>query len=148
MGTLPSQIPQRTISDDTSGLELEQPEDMTGADEQDQSGPHAPLLASSHASSDHDDNDHDESLASELEYSGGWFIWALTFSAGISGLLFGYEYVSSYRTRHAARLILPFTNNPRNFQHRCYLVYFGDHRVRSFRPDIDNTRQKPHHILH
>ena len=25
--------------------------------------------------------------------SGGWFVWALTFSAGISGLLFGYEYV-------------------------------------------------------
>ncbi|KAJ5501650.1 hypothetical protein N7453_006467 [Penicillium expansum] len=64
---------------------------MTGADEQEQSGPHAPLLASSHASSDHDDNGHDESLASELEYSGGWFIWALTFSAGISGLLFGYD---------------------------------------------------------
>ncbi|CAP85342.1 Myo-inositol transporter [Penicillium chrysogenum] len=64
---------------------------MSGADEQDQSGPHAPLLASSRPSSDHDDNEHDESLASELEYSGGWFIWALTFSAGISGLLFGYD---------------------------------------------------------
>ena len=24
--------------------------------------------------------------------SGTWFIWALTFSSGISGLLFGYEY--------------------------------------------------------
>jgi SP family myo-inositol transporter-like MFS transporter 13 len=23
----------------------------------------------------------------------GWFIWILTFSAGVSGLLFGYEYV-------------------------------------------------------
>ncbi|KAJ5474786.1 hypothetical protein N7475_004352 [Penicillium sp. IBT 31633x] len=64
---------------------------MTGIEEQDQSGPHAPLLAPSHTSPDHDDNDPDESLASELEYSGGWFIWALTFSAGISGLLFGYD---------------------------------------------------------
>ncbi|CAG8193632.1 unnamed protein product [Penicillium nalgiovense] len=64
---------------------------MPGADEEDQSGSHAPLLASSRPSSDHDDNEHDESLASELEYSGGWFIWALTFSAGISGLLFGYD---------------------------------------------------------
>ncbi|KAJ5483617.1 hypothetical protein N7530_002863 [Penicillium desertorum] len=64
---------------------------MSGADEQDQSGPHAPLLASSRPSSDHDDLEHEESLASELEYSGGWFIWALTFSAGISGLLFGYD---------------------------------------------------------
>jgi SP family myo-inositol transporter-like MFS transporter 13 len=25
----------------------------------------------------------------------GWFIWILTFSAGVSGLLFGYEYASS-----------------------------------------------------
>jgi hypothetical protein len=24
----------------------------------------------------------------------GWFIWILTFSAGVSGLLFGYEYAS------------------------------------------------------
>ncbi|KAJ5542023.1 hypothetical protein N7461_008026 [Penicillium sp. DV-2018c] len=66
---------------------------MPGADEGDPSGPRAPLLAPSRTS-DHGndrDNDHDESLASELEYSGGWFIWALTFSAGISGLLFGYD---------------------------------------------------------
>jgi SP family myo-inositol transporter-like MFS transporter 13 len=87
---------------------------MSGADEQDQSGPHAPLLASSRPSSDHDDLEHEESLASELEYSGGWFIWALTFSAGISGLLFGYEYASSYQTRHVAPSIPPFTNHRRN----------------------------------
>lgn len=86
---------------------MEELEDMTGADEQDQSGPHAPLLASSHAYSDHDGNDHDESLASELEYSGGWFIWMLTFSAGISGLLFGYEYASYYQTRHVPASLLP-----------------------------------------
>lgn len=78
---------------------------MTGIEEQDQSGPHAPLLAPSHTSPDHDDNDPDESLASELEYSGGWFIWALTFSAGISGLLFGYEYVHCRPyTRHCESL--------------------------------------------
>ena len=68
---------------------------MTDADEQDLSSPNAPLLTSSHASTGHDD--HDERLTSELEYSGGWFIWALTFSAGISGLLFGYEYVRSVK---------------------------------------------------
>ncbi|OQE36296.1 hypothetical protein PENCOP_c012G01365 [Penicillium coprophilum] len=84
-------MPQGINLDDISGLELEEPEDMTGADEQDQQGPNAPLLPSSHTSPDPDDNDHDESLANELEYSGGWFIWALTFSAGISGLLFGYD---------------------------------------------------------
>lgn len=78
---------------------------MAGAYEQDQAGPNAPLLASSHT--DLDTNDHDESLASELEYSGGWFIWALTFSAGISGLLFGYEYVHRRCTHHNADPLFP-----------------------------------------
>ena len=57
-------------------------------EEPDHSGPH-PLLASADTSAvqDHDD----QALASELNYSGGWFIWILTLSAGISGLLFGYE---------------------------------------------------------
>lgn len=54
------------------------------------SGPHARLLP-------HPDFADDESSTSELSsaessYTGGWFIWILTFSAGISGLLFGYEY--------------------------------------------------------
>lgn len=62
-----------------------------------QSGPNAPLLASQ-PETDRDYDDHDlnyEQQPIDLEpgYSGGWFIWALTFSAGISGLLFGYEYV-------------------------------------------------------
>lgn len=65
---------------------------MANVAEQDPSGPSAPLLASS---PDHDTEQ--ETLAPELQYSGGWFIWALTFSAGISGLLFGYEYVTSLR---------------------------------------------------
>ncbi|KAJ5145419.1 hypothetical protein N7448_002811 [Penicillium atrosanguineum] len=58
-------------------------------EEPDHSGPHAPLLASADTPpvQDHDD----QALASELNYSGGWFIWILTFSAGISGLLFGYD---------------------------------------------------------
>lgn len=34
--------------------------------------------------------DHDEE---EDLVTFGWFIWILTFSAGVSGLLFGYEYV-------------------------------------------------------
>lgn len=45
---------------------------------------HQPLLPAS-------SSDHDVVHAPELRYVGGWFIWALTFSAGISGLLFGYE---------------------------------------------------------
>lgn len=58
-------------------------------EEPEHSGPHAPLLASADTfpGQDHDD----QALASELHYSGGWFIWILTLSAGISGLLFGYE---------------------------------------------------------
>jgi SP family myo-inositol transporter-like MFS transporter 13 len=64
---------------------------MTGTDEQGLSGANSPLLAPSDSSPDYGGNS-DENLTSELQYSGGWFIWALTFSAGISGLLFGYEY--------------------------------------------------------
>lgn len=62
---------------------------MASGDEQDLAGPDAPLLAITDGSPSH--NHDDEIAASELTYSGGWFIWALTFSAGISGLLFGYE---------------------------------------------------------
>lgn len=65
-----------------------------------QSGPNAPLLASQHENDrdyEYYDHDHDQDLEQpinpEPEYSEGWFIWALAFSAGISGLLFGYEYV-------------------------------------------------------
>lgn len=61
---------------------------MSLNEEPDQPGPHAPLLAPAETP----DYADDEALASELQYSGGWFIWTLTFSAGISGLLFGYEY--------------------------------------------------------
>ncbi|EYE93542.1 putative MFS myo-inositol transporter [Aspergillus ruber CBS 135680] len=60
-----------------------------------QPGPNAPLLASQpETDRNYDDHDLDyEQHPIDLEpgYSGGWFIWALTFSAGISGLLFGYD---------------------------------------------------------
>jgi len=72
---------------DTHDLELQ---DMTPREESGHSDPHAPLLASADTSPDYDD----EVLASELNYP-GWFIWILTFSAGISGLLFGYECATS-----------------------------------------------------
>lgn len=70
---------------------------MNRGDEIDQSGLNAPLLPPDQAVSQHERNEHDHSdyaiIYPKLEYSGGWFIWALTLSAGISGLLFGYEYV-------------------------------------------------------
>lgn len=69
---------------------------MNRGDEIDQSGPNAPLLASDHAIPHHEgDHDHNDLEVTDPghTYSGGRFIWALTCSAGISGLLFGYEYV-------------------------------------------------------
>ena len=75
-------------ADGILGTELQ---DMALGEEPDYSGPHAPLLAPADTSPDYNEAD-DAVPASELQYSGGWFIWSLTFSAGISGLLFGYEY--------------------------------------------------------
>ncbi|KAJ5176419.1 Myo-inositol transporter 1 [Penicillium canariense] len=72
--------------DNTDEAELQ---DMIPREEADQSGPHEPLLAPTGASPDYEADD--EIPASELRYSGGWFIWILTFSAGLSGLLFGYD---------------------------------------------------------
>lgn len=53
----------------------------------------APLLPTEQAAVDdarHDAADS-QTLSLDLKNSGSLFIWALTFSAGISGLLFGYE---------------------------------------------------------
>ncbi|KAI2794325.1 Myo-inositol transporter 1 [Penicillium oxalicum] len=58
------------------------------------SGSQAPLLAETDAYPDNDPeaapSDDGQSM-SDSQYSGGWFIWSLTFSAGLSGLLFGYD---------------------------------------------------------
>lgn len=62
---------------------------MVSTADRDLSGPNAPLLAPADASPNHGANG--DIVTSELS---GWFIWILTFSAGISGLLFGYEYAS------------------------------------------------------
>ena len=65
-------------------------------DENDQPSSNAPLLSSDHpVDRDSHDPNSGESINVERGYSGGWFIWVLTLSAGISGLLFGYEYVLS-----------------------------------------------------
>lgn len=62
----------------------------------------APLIGSniSNDQSDsweHEAHDERESTLSQEQAltSPSAFIWALTFAAGISGLLFGYEYISS-----------------------------------------------------
>ena len=63
---------------------------MNRRDENEPSDPNAPLLPSVplvDCEPQHDDGNVN------TEQTSGWFIYALTFSAGISGLLFGYEYV-------------------------------------------------------
>jgi hypothetical protein len=52
----------------------------------------APLLAANNS----DESQDDSTLQGDRigSSSGSKFIWSLTFSAGISGLLFGYEYAS------------------------------------------------------
>ncbi|KAJ5099257.1 hypothetical protein N7532_006258 [Penicillium argentinense] len=62
---------------------------MAARDEPDHAGPNAPLLTQTDTSPDPANGN--DGLAPELQYAGGWFIWILTFSAGISGLLFGYD---------------------------------------------------------
>ena len=64
---------------------------MSSRDERDPSASHAPLLAPESSARQHDDTDQSPQLT--VGQSSGRFIWYLTFSAGISGLLFGYEYV-------------------------------------------------------
>ena len=60
--------------------------------EHDPSDANAPLLSSDAVTSHSHQHDDDVTTPDlELGYSGSWFIWILTFSAGISGLLFGYE---------------------------------------------------------
>lgn len=70
------------------------------------------------------------------------FLWILTLSAGISGLLFGYEYVcsgsNSSRSHHAE---LPS-------QHRGHLRHADPYRVRSIKPTLDHLRQKPDSIMY
>lgn len=69
------------------GSELQ---DMVSTADRDLFGPHAPLLNPADTSPDYHNNE--DVFASKLGHASGWFIWVLTFSAGLSGLLFGYEY--------------------------------------------------------
>jgi SP family myo-inositol transporter-like MFS transporter 13 len=66
---------------------------MNRGDANDELAPDAPLLPTEQAAVG--DAAHfaadSQSLSLDLRDSGSLFIWALTFSAGISGLLFGYD---------------------------------------------------------
>lgn len=67
---------------------------MVSGDGNDMSTSNDPLLSTAYTTQ-RDSNDlnvNDTSADPERQYSGGWFVWVLSFSAGISGLLFGYEY--------------------------------------------------------
>ncbi|KAI1910946.1 hypothetical protein LOZ12_004167 [Ophidiomyces ophidiicola] len=65
---------------------------MHAARDDEANHPSAPLLEN-HASPQREENADASWRLNELVYttSGTWFIWALTLSAGISGLLFGYD---------------------------------------------------------
>jgi SP family myo-inositol transporter-like MFS transporter 13 len=66
---------------------------MNRGDANDELAPGAPLLPTEQAAVDDTRRDSADSqtLSLDLGDSSSLFIWALTFSAGISGLLFGYE---------------------------------------------------------
>ncbi|KAL4801303.1 general substrate transporter [Aspergillus unguis] len=64
---------------------------MTSRDNVDPSASHAPLLAPEASTRQHDDSETDQQPKLSAEHTSGRFIWFLTFSAGISGLLFGYD---------------------------------------------------------
>ncbi|PLB54330.1 general substrate transporter [Aspergillus steynii IBT 23096] len=69
-----------------------QEEELQAMTENDPSDANAPLLSNDAVANHPHENDDDIPIQDlESGYSGGWFIWILTFSAGISGLLFGYD---------------------------------------------------------
>ncbi|WEW55570.1 hypothetical protein PRK78_001001 [Emydomyces testavorans] len=92
---------RRKAGEDREALEFRE---MQAADEDDANNAGAPLLPESPASLRSQSGSRtllgggEEASANtnadteRLSGSGTWFIWALTVSAGISGLLFGYEY--------------------------------------------------------
>jgi SP family myo-inositol transporter-like MFS transporter 13 len=63
------------------GMAVQEPDDRIAAA--------APLLTRHSIEDIHTDLDRQQ--LGEFRGSGSFFVWALTFSAGISGLLFGYE---------------------------------------------------------
>lgn len=65
-----------------------------------------PLISNDRDSSEeHEANDEEPGVDESALVSPGLFIWTLTFCAGVSGLLFGYEYVSTQCPSH------PFISN-------------------------------------
>lgn len=66
---------------------------MNRRDDNEPSDPNAPLLPSEPRIDQEPQYEgrNGPKPTTDLEETNGWFIYALTFSAGISGLLFGYE---------------------------------------------------------
>jgi hypothetical protein len=72
----------------------------------------APLLALDENRIDRVDDDHDSRVFSDPS-TGTGFVWALTSSAGISGLLFGYEYERGFIFQTLSANISPFPVLPK-----------------------------------
>jgi hypothetical protein len=81
-----------------------------------------PLIQNNHGA--HENEDIDDDTLDQESSSGNLFVYALTFSAGISGLLFGYEYVPPLST-------YTFLLMKALEQHRSHILHPRLHRHRS-----------------
>lgn len=115
---------------------------MVSTADRDLSDSDAPLLAPVDVSPNHGTNG--DIVTSELSYAGGWFIWILTFSAGISGLLFGYEYASVLSPIYVSME----ANEPDNSQHWCDIIHSRNRRLRPVQSALDNARPEYNNIQH
>lgn len=70
----------------------------------------------------------------------GLFVWALTIAAGVSGLLFGYEYVPPAASSNLFILTAQ--------QHRGYILYTRLYWVLAIAPLSHHPGQIPHYLVH
>lgn len=97
-----------------------------------------PLIPNHGDLSDDAREQHEDAVVEEIDESAlvspGLFIWGLTICAGVSGLLFGYEYVLK---QHAAAV--PYATNS-TYQHRRNIFNAYIHRFRSIVPASHHVR--------
>lgn len=119
--------------------------------ENDTLDPNAPLLnLDRHNIHNLPDNEEDRHIERESNYSGTRFIWALTFSAGISGLLFGYEYGMTVFASPRMQMVpvLKSILTTAIVKHRGDILNARINRHGSLQPQSYNTRQKSDNVLH
>jgi hypothetical protein len=102
---------------------------------EDDSAADAPLIQNTQES----DERQPIEASDEDSSTGNLFVYALTFSAGISGLLFGYEFV--FFSSCVAKLLTPC-------KHWSYILNPRLHRVRLITSRAVYLRQELDNILH